>query len=345
MNPSVKRRPHARNPFKDFKRQVQTEKRGWSFFGGIARFAILFGIGCISGAAGIAAQGYFYFTYNLPSIEKLRNYEPPGVTTFYADNGEVIGEFAHQKRYIVPIERIPEALQNAFVAAEDKNFWGHGGVDKEAIVRAVKQNVTSGDPTKVGASTITQQVAKIFLLTPERKFTRKIKEAILSTRIEKALSKKQILYLYLNQIYLGSAAWGVESAARIYFNKHVEDLSLAECAMLAGLANAPSKNSPKKNRPGALRRRAYVLDRMLKDGYITQEEHDLATKEEANIVTASSDNMKTASDFVEHVRRYIEKKYGADALYSQGLQVYTTVDLEQTKLARVAIDAGLRELD
>jgi penicillin-binding protein 1A len=344
LSTTFNRRANARDPFKDFNRRVQSEKRSWSFFGGIARFALLVVIGFIGCAAGIGAQGYLYFTHNLPSVEKLRNYSPPIVTTVYADNGEVIGEFAYQRRYIVPIQRIPRALQDAFVAAEDKNFWGHGGVDKEAIVRAIKKNLMTGE-LKEGASTITQQVAKTFLLTPERKFTRKIKEAILSMRIETLLTKEQILYLYLNQIYLGSSAYGVEAASRTYFNKHVEDLTLAECAMLAGLAKAPSVNSPKRNLTKALDRRAYVLKRMLEDNCISQEQYDQAVKEEAKIVSTSNDSVKIAPDYVEHARRYIEKKYGADALYREGLHVYTAVDLEWTKLARAAIDRGLRQLD
>ena len=332
------------NPFREMYSRTQTVKRRGSFFGGIARLVLLTVIGIVSGAVGMAVQGYFYFTHSLPSIEKLNNYSPPLVTRLYADQGQLIGEFAYQRRFIVPINQIPKPLQDAFVAAEDKNFWRHSGVDKEAILRAVKKNLVSGS-LKEGASTITQQVAKTFLLTPERKFTRKIKEAILSTRIERSLSKEQILYLYLNQIYLGSSAYGVQAAADTYFGKHVKDLTTAECAMMAGLAKAPSMNSPRRNLKKSLERRSYVLKRMLEDGFISADQYEEANREEVKIAAAINPYAKIAPDFVEHVRRYIETKYGADALYKEGLQVYTTVDLEMTKTGRDAIEAGLRELD
>jgi penicillin-binding protein 1A len=333
-----------KNPFREMYARTETGKRRGSFFAGIARFVLLIMIGCISGAAGVAAQGYAYFTHSLPSIQKLKKYSPPAVTQVYADKGELIGEFAAERRFIVPIDQIPKILQDAFVAAEDKNFWQHSGVDKEAIVRAVKTNIFYGG-VKVGASTITQQVAKTFLLTPERTFIRKIKEALLSTQIERSLIKEQILYLYLNQIFLGSSAYGVEAAAQTYFDKHVQDLTIAECAMIAGLATAPSKNSPKRNLKGSLERRAYVLRRMLQDGFITEAQYEEANQEEPKIITQHNPYLKAAPDFVEHVRRYLEKKYGADILYKEGLQVHTTVDLATTKAAREAIDMGLRELD
>ncbi len=332
------------NPFSKLYERPHTKKKGGSFFGSITRFFLLAFIGVICAMAGTAVQAYFYFTKTLPSIEKLKNYSPPTVTRFYADDGEIIAEFAYQRRFVVPIDQIPKTLQDAFVAAEDKNFRRHSGVDKEAILRALKKNLVAGS-LKEGASTITQQVAKTFLLTPERKFTRKIKEAILSTRIEESLSKEQILYLYLNQIYLGSSAYGVQAASEVYFGKNVWDLTLAECAMLAGLAKAPSMNSPKRNLKKAVERRGYVLKRMLEDGYITAEEYEQANAEEPKIVTASNPNNLLAADFVEHVRRYVESKYGSDTLYKEGLQVYTTVDLRLTKAAKEAMGMGLRELD
>jgi penicillin-binding protein 1A len=217
-------------------------------------------------------------------------------------------------------------------------------VDKEAILRAVKKNLTSG-ALKEGASTITQQVAKTFLLTPERKFTRKIKEAILSTRIENWLSKQQILYLYLNQIYLGSSSYGVEAAADTYFGKHVKDLTVAEAAMLAGLAKAPSTYSPKKNLRKSMERRAYVLKRMLEDGFISEAQYEEAMREEPKLATKINPYKRIAPDFAEHVRRYVEQKYGADALYKEGLQIYTTVNLNTAAKAQQAVDMGLRELD
>lgn len=331
-------------PFREMFGRPANNKNGWSIFGSLTRFVLLIFIGLTAGAAGVAAQGYIYFTQSVPGIEKLSRYSPPVVTSFYADKGELIGEFAYQKRFLAPMDQIPKHLKDAFVSAEDKNFWRHGGVDKEAILRAIKKNLTTG-ALKEGASTITQQVAKTFLLTPERKFTRKIKEAILSTRIEQSLTKEQILYLYLNQIYLGSSAYGVEAAAQTYFDKSMKELSIAECAMLAGLAKAPSMYSPKRNLKKSLERRSYVLKRMLEDGFITEAEHEQANREEPKIYNTVNNNARLASDFVEHVRRYIEKKYGTDALYKEGLQVYTSIDLAATKLAREAMEAGLRELD
>lgn len=331
------------NPFEELYRRTEVGKNRWSFFGGIGRLLILLMIGLVSGGVGAAVQGYFYFTQGLPSIEKLKNYSPPIVSRFYSDKGKLIGEFASERRIVLPFDQIPKMLQNAFVAAEDKNFWTHEGVDKEAIVRAAKTNLMSG--TQVGASTITMQVIKTFLLTPEKKISRKIREAILSPRIEKFLTKEQILYLYLNQIYLGSSAYGVEAAARTYFDKSVKDLTIAECAMLAGLPKMPSEASPKRNLKKALKRRHYVLNRMLEDGYITKTQFEEADREEPRIVSRTNPYAKIAPDFVEHVRRYVEQKYGSNALYKEGLQVYTTVDLDETELARKSMEEGLRELD
>lgn len=344
MNSPQDRKPMPKDPFREISDRADAGGKGGSFFAGIVRFVLLVFIAGVAGGAGMAVQGYFYFTSGLPSIEKLKNYSPPIVTQFYSEKGDLIGEFAKERRFVVQTDQIPKRLQDAFIAAEDKNFREHGGVDKEAIIRAVKQNFVEGR-IKSGASTITQQVAKTFLLTPERTFIRKIKEAILSTRIEASLPKEQILYLYLNQIYLGSTAYGVEAAAQTYFDKTVKELTIAESAMLAGLAKAPGRDSPKRNLKRALDRRSYVLERMLKDGYITEFEYEQAMQEEPLLGTRVNPYLRAAPDFVEHVRRYVERKYGADALYKEGLQVYTTVDLHMTRTAQDAVEAGLRELD
>ncbi len=319
-------------------------RRRRSFFGGIVRFFLLLTFGLIAGGAGTAAQSYLFFTHNLPSVEKLKNYAPPIVTQVYADDGTVIAEFASERRFVVSIDEIPKVLQNAFVAAEDKNFWKHKGVDKEAIARAIKDNLKDWK-IKSGASTITQQVAKTFFLTPKRTFFRKIREAILAVRMEKWLDKSDILNLYLNQIFLGSSAYGVEAAARTYFGKSVKDLTIAESAMLAGLPKGPSIYSPKKHMKRSRDRRAYVLGRMHEDGYIDQAQYEKAMKEEPKLVSRTNPYKKIAPDFVEHVRRYLEKKYGADALYKEGLQVYTTVNLDLTKKAKEAVERGLEDLD
>lgn len=343
VNPSPADGRNGANPFREMHNHVENNHRRWSFFGGIARLFLLMAIGCAAGLAGIATQGYLFFTSDLPDIEKLKNYAPPIVTQIYADNGELIGEFAKERRFVEPFDRIPKMLQNAYIATEDKNFWTHEGVDKEAIVRAIKQNIQEGKVVS-GASTITQQVAKTFLLTNERSLFRKIKEWILAGRIEESLSKEKILHLYVNQIYLGSSAYGVEAAARTYFNKHVGDLTIAECAMLGGLAKAPSEKSPKRDYEAALARSHYVLKRMLEENYISQLQYDEALQEKPKIVTMVNENKKIAPHFVEHVRRYLKKKYGAKMLYEEGLQVYTTVDLQLTKSARRAMETGLRTL-
>jgi penicillin-binding protein 1A len=325
-----------------------------SVFTGLARLVLLMLIGCAAGGLGVATQGYLFFTSDLPSIKKLKEYSPSITTQFFADDGELIAEFSDQRRYVVQIEEVPANLINAFVSAEDKAFWEHDGVNYWAIIRAAIQNLKrSGSPTRGGgASTITQQVAKNFLLTGEQKFSRKIKEAFLAVRIEKSFSnlpkkerKKRILHLYVNQIYLGSSAYGVEAASRAYFGKPCRDLTLAECALIAGLAKAPSTKSPKNNLDEALGRRGYVLGRMLEDGRITQEQHAEASKEEPELAETVKLAKRHTADFVENVRRYVEKKYGNDALKKEGLKIYTTVDQELSRTAQAAVDAGLRELD
>lgn len=343
MNPPSPENKSARDPFREMFARTQTGKKGWSFFGGLTRLVLLAFFGCVAGAAGIAAQSYIYFTQGLPGIDKLKNYAPPIVTRVYGDKGELLDEFSSERRFVVQMDQVPKVLQNAFVAAEDKNFWYHSGVDKEAIVRAAKNYLIHG--AMAGASTITQQVARSFLLTPEKKFTRKIKEQILATRIEQTFSKEHILYLYLNQIYLGSSAYGIQSAAETYFGKDLKDLTLAECAMLAGLPQRPTDYSPRKNLKAALTRRGYVLRRMLEDGYISDELYQQANQEEPKIASARSTYASIAPDFVEHVRRYIAAKYGGDVLFKEGLQVFTTVDLDMTKAARDAMERGLREVD
>jgi len=339
---NVSERNH--NPFRDLHQRPERGRKQGSVLGSMVRFVLLVVLGCAAGGVGIVAQSYLFFVHNLPSVEKLKNYAPPIVTQMYGDGGELIAEFAAETRFLVSIDQVPKIVQDAFVSAEDKNFWHHPGVDREAILRAIIQNIKTGGRGP-GGSTITQQVARTFLLTPEKKFIRKIKEQILAIRIEESLSKKQILHLYLNQIYLGSSAYGVEAAARTYFGKHIHEVSIAEAAMLAGLPQRPADYSPKKNLDKAMMRRTYVLRRMLEDGYIAQAQHDQAVDEEPNIVTRSDPYLGIAPHFAEHVRRYIVQKYGADALSREGLQVYTTVDLRLTQLAQRAMDSGLRELD
>ncbi len=214
---------------------------------------------------------YFYFAADLPSVGTLKNYTPPTVTKFFSDDGEIIAEISLEKREVVSLDRMPPHLVQAFVASEDNRFFQHKGLDYLAILRASLKNIFSGEIVQ-GGSTITQQVVKSLLLSPERRFSRKIREAILAYRIEKYLSKEEILYLYLNQIYLGHGAYGVAAAAESYFGKSVEELTLAESAMLAGLPQAPSKTSPYTHPEQARRRQSYVLRRMVEEGFISERE-------------------------------------------------------------------------
>jgi penicillin-binding protein 1A len=287
---------------------------------------------------------YFYFAADLPSIETLKIYTPPTVTKFFSGDGEIIGEFSLEKREVVSLDRMPAHLVHAFVASEDNRFFQHKGLDYLAILRAFFRNIFSGEIVQ-GGSTITQQVVKSLLLTPEKSFSRKIREAILAYRIERYLSKDEILHLYLNEIYLGHGAYGVAAAAENYFGKSLEDLSLAESAMLAGLPQAPSKTSPYTHPEQAKRRQSYVLRRMVEEGFISEKELQDASKFPLKILSRQNPSLEKAPYFVEHVRKYVEEKYGKEALYRKGLQVYTTIDLEAQRRAQESLEAGLKEVE
>ena len=287
---------------------------------------------------------YFYFTHDLPSIGALKNYKPSTVTKIFSEDVEVIGEFFYEKREVVSLGRIPNHLIQAFVAGEDARFFQHKGLDYLAILRALFRNIFSGEIVQ-GGSTITQQVVKSLLLSPEKRFARKIREAILAYRIEKNLTKEEILYLYLNQIYLGHGAYGVAAAAENYFGKTVEELNIAESALLAGLPQAPSKYSPYQYPQQAKRRQLYILNRMVEEGFIAPSE--IKDPTQTFYVIRSKDKPPTgkASHFIEYVRRYVEEKYGKDALYKNGLQVFTTIDLHFQGLAQEAVESGLKEIE
>jgi len=287
---------------------------------------------------------YSYITRNIPSVESLRNYAPSTVSKFYADNEEVIGEFFAEKREVVSLNRLPVHLVHAFVAGEDARFFQHKGLDYVAIFRAFFRNIFSGEIVQ-GGSTITQQVVKSLLLTPEKSYERKLREAILAYKIEKYLSKEEILFLYLNQIYLGHGAYGVSVAADNYFDKSVENLNLAECALLAGLAQAPSKASPFQHPQLAKRRQEYVLNRMAEEGFISSEELTKAYQIPIRLVDKPLTMQERAPYFVQHVRKYIEEKYGKDALLKNGLKVYTTLDLGYQKIGEETVEAGLKEIE
>ncbi len=287
---------------------------------------------------------YFYFTHDLPSIETLKNYSPSTVTKIFSEEGEVIGKFFYEKREVVSLDRIPNHLIQAFIAGEDARFFQHKGLDYLAILRALFKNIFSGEIVQ-GGSTITQQVVKSLLLSPEKSFARKIREAILAYKIERYLTKEEILFLYLNQIYLGHGAYGIAAAAENYFGKTIEELTIAESALLAGLPQAPSKNSPYHHPQQAKKRQVYILNRMVEEGFISSNEAIKAAQ--APYITRNKEkpSIEKALHFVEYIRRYVEEKYGKDALYKNGLQVFTTIDLHFQRTAQEAMEAGLKEIE
>lgn len=306
-------------------------------------FIIVAAVG--SGLLLFALAAFFFYVYaTLPKIDRLADYKPPIVSQVFGDDGTLVGEFYLERRTVVPVEKIPRKLIQAFVAAEDSNFYQHSGIDYMGIVRAAFKNLISFSK-KEGASTITQQVAKSMLLTPEKKYSRKLKEAILATRMEKALSKDEILYIYLNQIYLGAGSYGVQLAAETYFSKDVDKLNLAEMAMLAGLPKAPSIYSPIKHLDRAKQRQAYVLERMVKEGYITQAEADHARNTPIVICSRKKVNSDQSAYFLEQVRIQLEEKYGEDRLYKEGLKIYTTMNAEMQMGAYDGVVSGLKALD
>jgi penicillin-binding protein 1A len=324
------------------------------------------------GAGGLFAL-YLWVSKDLPSITKVSDYRPPQVTTVYARDGSIMGYFFREKRFLVNIEQMPRHLPLAFLAAEDARFFDHPGFDLKAIIRAFITNLQAGAP-KGGASTITQQVIKRLLLTPERSYERKLKEIILAYRLEKYLTKEQILYIYLNQIYLGNSSYGVEAAARTYFAKHVEDLSLAESAVLAGLPKAPSRNNPYAEPENIKERQEWVLDRMLDVGFISQAEHAEAKAQALVYHSMPDPSWSVGSWYLEEVRRQLlayfteenvrNKKIALDmtthdpgrsaeerakipyeerVVYEAGLHVYTVMDPVHQRAAEIALRAGLHD--
>ncbi len=324
------------------KRRGKPEKS--SFASIIARCALWFTFFMIvSGVLG-AAGAYFFLSQDLPKITSLTDYNPAVITTLYSDDNRKIAEFYKERRIVIPLSEMPQMLIEAFVAAEDARFYKHKGIDLLSIIRAFFKNIEAGAIVQ-GGSTITQQVTKSFFLTPEKSYTRKLKEAILAYRIDKAFNKEEILYLYLNQIYLGHGAYGVEAAAENYFGKTAKELNLAECAMLAGLPQAPSRYSPFRFPERAKQRQIYVLNRMVAEGYITNIQATEAINTKLDIKPRRNLYIEEVPFFTEHIRRYLEQNYGTDTLYTKGLKVYTTVNIEMQKAAREEIEKGLKALD
>ena len=302
---------------------------------------LLTGVLTVLGTAGMAWVVYQDLTIELPTVERLAHYITPAATRVYADDGTLIGELYLEKRYPVPLSRIPPLVQQAFLAAEDANFYRHPGVDPLGVLRAFVSNWSAGHTTQ-GGSTITQQVVKYLLLTPEKSYRRKVQEIILALRLERHLSKAEILSLYLNQIYLGSGAYGVEAAAREYFGKGVADLSLAEAALLAGLPPAPSRYSPRKNWEQAKLRQRYVLERMIDERYVSYAQAMAAWQEPMTLSPPTpATYFSLAPYYVEHVRQFLEKRYGGQAIYQLGLEVHTTVNLALQRAAEQALRNGI----
>lgn len=283
----------------------------------------------------------------IPDYRQLETYEPPVTTRLFAGDGQVMMEYAAEKRLFVPIEKIPDKVKHAFIAAEDKHFYTHSGIDYIGIVRAVLGNLkkigTGRRPA--GASTITQQVAKNFLLSSELSYTRKIKEAILARRIDKAFSKDHILELYLNEIYLGNRAYGVAAAAMNYFGKSLDDLTLDEIAYLAALPKGPNNYNPKTHYDAAVARRNWVISRMVEDGYADEKEAEEAKKRPLKVVERKSGFLKDTEYYSEEVRRTISRNFGDEALYQGGLIVRTTIDPRLQEIATKALRKGLLEYD
>ena len=290
---------------------------------------------------------FHYYAQDLPDHSFLKDYEPPVVTRVHTGDGRLLAEFAQERRIYVPIEEIPEQVKNAFIAAEDKNFYKHQGVDFKAVVRAAIVNLKNygSGRRSVGGSTITQQVMKNFILSSEQRYERKIKEAILAYRVEKAMSKDRILELYLNEIFLGNRSYGVGAAGLNYFNKPLEDLTIAEAAYLAALPKAPSNYHPIRQHDAALARRNWVIERMAIEGFIAEGQGELAKASPLQTEARHTKHIVDAPYFAEEVRRKMITAYGQDSIYKQGLSIRTTVDPLYQEIAIEALRDGLAAYD
>src|SRR6201991_211743 len=313
----------------------------------LVRFlGFLFAAGTVVFLVGVAgvAGAIWHFSKDLPDYSQLQDYEPPIMTRVHAVDGSLLGEYAKERRLYLPIQAVPKLVINAFLAAEDKNFYEHGGIDYSGMARAAMlyaQNYGSNRRPQ-GASTITQQVAKNFLLTNEVSFSRKIKEALLAMRIERAYSKDKILELYLNEIYLGLGAYGIAAASLVYFDKSVNELTIAEASYLASLPKAPAALHPVRNRDRAIERRNYVIDRLQENGWIKPADAVAARKEKLVVSSRSNAAHIFAGEyFAEEVRRDILDRYGEKKLYEGGLSVRATLDPKMQVMARKAMVAGL----
>src|SRR5499433_1636408 len=310
----------------------------------------LFAAGTVLFVVGVAAAAglLWHFSKDLPDYSQLQDYEPPVMTRVHAGDGSLVAEYARERRLYIPIQAVPKMVINAFLAAEDKNFYEHGGLDFTGIARAAvlyAQNFGTNRRPQ-GASTITQQVAKNFLLSNEVSMQRKVKEALLALKLERTYSKEKILELYLNDIYLGLGAYGVAAASLLYFDKSVHELTVAEAAYLAALPKGPSLMHPFRQRDRAIERRNWVIDRMVENGYIKPQDGEKAKKEPLNVTARPAGaHVFAAEFFAEDVRREIFDKYGEKGLYEGGLSVRTTLDPKIQVMARKAFADGLVKYD
>ncbi len=313
----------------------------------LVRLILVIAVLCFTTTIMTIAALLFYYSRDLPKLDTLKDYNPPVISEVFATDGTKVGEFWMEKRIVLTPQEMPKVIVQAIVASEDDRFFEHKGIDYQGIVRAFIENLKAGHVVQ-GGSTITQQVTKSLLLSKERTLDRKIKEAILATRIEKNFNKDEILNLYLNQTFFGNRAYGVEAAARNYFHKSAKELNIAEAAMIAGLAKAPSLYSPLRDVPQAKARQEYVIDRMFEVGYITKEQKERAKQTKLIIYKENTDkdfNLRYAPWFTEYIRKVVQEKYGEQVPYTHGLKIDTTLDLNFQQAAERAVNRGLRELD
>ncbi len=299
-------------------------------------------VATIAGAAAFTL--YEEYWKELPPIDGVGAYTPPVATRMYAADGSLVDELFTERRYLVSIDKIPLFVRNAFIASEDAGFYSHHGVDFLGIARAMLANLKAGGVVQ-GGSTITQQVVKALVLTPERSYQRKLREAMLALRLERELSKERILELYLNEIYFGDGNYGVKAAARAYFDKDLDELTVAEAALLAGLPQAPSRYSPTRNPEAAGNRKRYVLRRMLDEGFINQGQYHEALRQEIEIRSPADARQEVRNYYTEHVRMRLEELVGKDAIYKGGYSVYTAMNPAHQREAERAVARGLERLD
>ncbi len=327
---------------KSAKKTERSRKRRSFLFWVVSVLAVLGFVGMVF-LAGFGLHFYLQLRKDLPDVAALKDYRPSLITTVYSDADKPIGTFYIEKRILLPLAEVPDLLVKAFIAVEDARFYQHNGIDLQGISRAFWANYRAKHITQ-GGSTITQQLAKTLFLSPERKMRRKLKEMLLAMDIEQRFSKDEVLELYLNQIYFGAGAYGVEAAAQTYFGKPAGALTLGEMAVLASLPKSPSRFDPFKRPEEALARRAVVLSRMESEHFITAEDRNAAEAEPLKLAEKEICRDVNAY-FIEHVRRYLMERYGSQKLYQSGLEVYTTMNQEMQQAATVAVRTGIRAYD